>query len=228
MKTKNIKPLSCLLCDQPLTTIFDTQIKVNHTCVYYHVCNHCGFTWKDPQFYVPLEEEKRQYDYHQNSLENEGYVKMFETFIDVAISPFIQAGSALDYGAGPGPVLPYLLTQKGFETTLYDPFYAPYAKCLNTQYDLVTVTEVFEHFYDPLASIKRVVDCVKPQGILAIMTRFKTMDNPTFLTWWYRRDVTHVCFYTEKAFQFIAKRFNLTQLYTNHTNIIVFRKEAKS
>ncbi|MFH5882451.1 class I SAM-dependent methyltransferase [Liberiplasma polymorphum] len=226
MSEKNINQQpNCDICNTPCTILIDHQLKISKQSVTYAVCPNCGFTKKTTAFFANAIEEKRQYDFHENSLDNLGYVNYLKAFINEAVTPFIQKGSALDFGAGPGPVLSYLLKDLGFEVSLYDPFYHPDKTVLNNHYDLITSTEVFEHFYNPLESIKEVVDCLKPNGLLVVMTSFKTMDDETFKTWWYRRDITHVSFYTEEAFEIIASKFNLRKIYTNHVNIIVFRKE---
>ncbi len=214
----------CLICASSTYQIEDTQIKHQHRYITYNVCEKCGFTFKDHAFHINHTEEKKQYDFHENTLENEGYVNMFKRFIADAIDPFIQQGECLDFGSGPGPVLSILLKQKGFNVTLYDPFYANDQTALNKQYDLITSTEVFEHFFTPKQTINELVNLLKPKGILAIMTSFKTMNDTAFLKWWYRRDATHVCFYTLSAFQEIEQTFQLQRLYTNHKNIIVLKK----
>lgn len=226
MSAKNIKVNKCIICDHDVYEITDKQIKVDDKYVVYDVCTHCGFTKKQAAFFVDLKEEKRQYDFHQNTLENEGYVTYLNRFIDESVIPFITSGLALDFGCGPGPVLSHLLKSRGFNVSIYDPIYHNNPDVLNQKYDVITSTEVFEHFYNPISSIEAVLNSLKTSGFLVIMTSFKTMDDQTFLNWWYRRDVTHVSFYTEKAFERIASHFSLTKIYTNHKNIIVFRKEG--
>ena len=214
----------CLICESTTESFVDSQIKNHQGYVIYHACKACGFTYKDRDFLITKTLEKSQYDLHENTLENKGYVTMFENFIDEAITPWIDRGEALDYGSGPEPVLQTLLERKGFKTSIYDPFYAPQKDVLSKQYDLITSTEVFEHFYNPLKDIENIVLSLKKHGVLAIMTQLKTMDHDHFLTWWYRRDITHVSFYTLKTFDIIEEKFNLQRLYTNHKNIIVLKK----
>lgn len=224
MKRKNIK-VTCELCGSTrLSTLVDPHLKINDSLLTYTVCNDCGFTKKTHLALLKAQDEKKQYDFHENSLENEGYKAMLEAFLNETVSPFIGQGDVLEFGAGPGPVLGHLLKEKGFSVTLYDPFYHNDLDVFTKRYDLITSTEVFEHFHNPLKTIKTLVDLLKKDGLLAIQTSFKTDSNEAFLNWWYRRDLTHVSFYTYKSFQVIAKRFNLEILYTNHVNKIVLRK----
>ena len=50
------------------------------------------------------------------------------------------------------------------------------------------------------------------------------MDIKEFLNWWYRRDLTHISFYTLKTFEEIGKRFGLEIINTNNVNVIIFKK----
>ncbi len=215
---------NCLICQSATEQWMDSQIKIAKEFVVYHTCKHCGFTSKARRFFIDQAAEKRQYDTHQNSLENEGYVTMLNNFIDTAVMPFIKSGNALDYGSGPEPVLQSLLRQRGFDVAIYDPYYANDQNVFVKDYDLITSTEVFEHFYSPLNAIERIVKRLKKAGYIAIMTQFKPNDQATFLQWWYRRDATHVSFYTLDSFRIIEEKFGLIRRYTNHKNLLVLQK----
>jgi cyclopropane fatty-acyl-phospholipid synthase-like methyltransferase len=157
-------------------------------------------------------------------MENVGYVNMFNRFIAAAVDPFINTGSGLDFGSGPGPVLYELLKQKGFTMTHYDPYFHDDKTVLTKTYDLITSTEVFEHLSNPLTTFKTLANMLNKDGVLAIMTSFHPQDDETFLSWWYRRDPTHIAFYTETTFKHLQKATKLQRIYTNHKNIIVFKK----
>ncbi len=185
-------------------------------------CSNCKFVEKIKK--VGPELESNEYYRHNNSIENEGYVKYLNNFIDEAVAPFINKGSHLDYGCGPGPVLHELMKRRGFSSKTYD-YYCPHDLDYSTKtYDIITSTEVFEHFYDPLENIEKVLKLLKGGGILSIMTSFVKEDDH-FFNWWYIRDVTHVSFYHLKTFEYIATKYNLEILYTNYTNIIVLKSK---
>ena len=184
----------------------------------FHHCDHCGFSFLDDQFHVDQEAEKARYDQHENSLEDKGYVKIFEDFIASSVTPFVKSpAQILDYGSGPQPVLAELLKNKGFEVDIYDPFYAPNKP--SKQYDLITSTEVFEHFNNPVAEIEKVVSHLKPQAILAIMTRFSP-SLEDFKSWFYKDDSTHVSFFDLKTFSYLEKAYNFRTIHTDQFNTI--------
>ena len=61
-------------------------------------------------------------------------------------------------------------------------------------------------------------------GLLAVMTLFHPEDTYLFKKWWYKRDPTHISFYTMETFQKIAGILNLKILKTDERNICIFRK----
>ncbi len=51
------------------------------------------------------------------------------------------------------------------------------------------------------------------------------MDDLTlFQNWWYRRDPTHIAFYSPITFEKIAEQLNLEIMYHNNKRICVFKK----
>lgn len=209
--------MKCKICDS--TNL--REISANNK-IYYH-CLDCEFIFIDSNYLISSDEELSQYNQHNNSIENEGYVNMFENFIKEAISPFIKEGKALDFGSGPGPVLSELLKRKGFDVNIYDPFYAP--NLPSDKFDLISSTEVFEHFINPLENIELILSLLNKNGILAIMTNFHYNSEESFKKWWYIRDPTHISFYTKKTFEYLAKKYNLEYIFNNEKNISTFKKK---
>lgn len=186
-------------------------------------CVFCDFVFLNPKFLLNIEEEKARYDNHENSIENLGYVKMFEEFIAEAVTPFqTSVKTILDYGSGPGPVLAELLKRKAYQVSIYDPIYAKNEYRENS-FDLITSTEVFEHFNEPLNEIKRIIALLKPKGYLSVMTKFLP-EKDKFKSWFYKDDPTHVSFYSLKTFEFLARELGLTSIKNNGTNLIVLQK----
>ncbi len=209
----------CLICHGETTQITDQQITAT-----YAVCESCGFISKNKEFRLSSEDELKSYALHNNSFESAGYVKIFEDLINDFIIPLKITGKVLEYGSGPGPVLKELLIRKNYDVIDYDPFYNDDLAYLNYHYELITSTEVVEHFFNPLSEFEKLANLLKPQGYLVITTKLRTMGIDNFLTWWYKRDVTHVSFYTIKSLKLIALKNNLRIIKTNYENVIIFQK----
>jgi hypothetical protein len=112
--------------------------------------------------------------------------------------------NGLDFGCGPQPVLSGLFEAAGHRMALYDKFYYPDSQGLAKTYDFITSTEVFEHLATPGDTLTRIWNCLRPGGLLGIMTRLIPEDSP-FAKWWYHTDATHICFYARPTFEWMAK-----------------------
>ncbi len=73
-------------------------------------------------------------------------------------------------------------------------------------YDFITCSEAAEHFHRPAEEFERLDRMLRPGGWLAVMTAFRPKDRD-FLSWYYRRDPTHVVFYREGTFRRLGERF---------------------
>ena len=206
---------SCKICSSFVKKIEDKERSVD-----YYRCSSCGFISLDDNYRVDQEREKRQYDQHNNSLENKGYVAMFEEFIELSFAPYLEdIKTALDFGSGPTPVFSELLKRRGLEVDIYDIFYAPKIVYEAKSYDLITSTEVFEHLSKPFEVFELLSQHLNPNGYIAIMTKFPPADDNEFLNWWYRRDPTHISFFTPKSFEIMAKKVGLKLIKTINNNI---------
>ena len=210
--------MKCKICEKNTTILNDIELKKN----FYH-CKHCELIFLDEQFYVSIENEKKQYNQHNNSLENEGYVKMFEEYLDFTLENQ-NIKTALDFGSGPTPVLTELLKRRDLHVDYYDKFYQPQKVYENKSYDLITSTEVFEHLKDPQETLHMLSKHLNANGIISLMTLFHTNKEEDFFKWWYRRDPTHITFFTSKTISIMAKKCGLEVLKTDNRRIIVLQK----
>jgi len=211
--------MKCKICDCTTKLWEDTQLQKR-----YFYCPNCQSIHLDSVYYLTLEKEHSLYNNHQNSLENEGYVKMFEDFLDFFWNDLTCKEKALDFGSGPTPVLSQLLTKRGVHVDYYDKFYQP-VKCFEHKtYDFITSTEVFEHLDNPNETLKLLAQHLNPNGMIAIMTLFHSDDEAHFLTWWYRRDPTHIIFYTPKTLEILAQQCGLKVVKTDGKRIAVLQK----
>ncbi|MFH1541809.1 MAG: class I SAM-dependent methyltransferase, partial [bacterium] len=207
----------CIICSQETRIIHDKQYGQD-----YYYCPACELISLDEHKRISPKEERREYSFHQNSMENVGYVQRFRDFIKRAIHPHhAQIKTALDFGAGPEPVLAELLRQEGFQVSFYDKFFAPDQAPLSKKYDLITITEVLEHLPNPLKTLRSLKELLNKNGIIAIMTLFHSNNEEEFQQWWYRRDSTHISFYTHKTIRKLAEILDLQAQIVDAKNICV-------
>lgn len=159
---------------------------------YFH-CPACDLVFLHPAQRPGPNVEARRYVLHENDPADPGYLQHLRRLAD-PVAERVPAGSrGLDFGCGPAPVLVDILRARGFTMMSYDPQFFPDRSVLDATWDFVTCSEVIEHVHDPGALLDLFDRILRAGGTLAFMTRLH--DGVSFDSWWYRRDVTHVCFY---------------------------------
>ena len=90
-------------------------------------------------------------------------------------------------------------------------------------------TETFEHFKNPMQDIQQAISCISPYGFLAIMTHFYPLEDEKpcekkFSKWYYKRDPTHIAFYSSKSFQWVAEKIGFQIILNNQFDFILLQK----
>ncbi len=209
--------MKCKICSNIVTTIKDSkQGKA------YDFCQNCQSIILKKSFFVNKAQEIAQYENHNNNFESLGYVKMFEDFLDFFWDDSVkQKQNALDFGSGPGPVLAQILKNRGLNVDIYDKYYQPIEVFRNKKYDIITSTEVFEHLQNPYRVLSLFKKHLKKNGLIAIMTLFHNNKEEKFLKWWYRRDPTHITFYTPKTFEVLADMCGLQVIKHDDKRVVI-------
>jgi len=188
-------------------------------------CQSCDLVFVPKEFFISKEDEKAKYDQHQNSPENQGY----RDFLNRLLTPLCQFlpkdAKGLDFGSGPGPTLSILMNELGFQMEIYDYFYHNNPKVFENKYDFITTTEVIEHLHNPKDEIVKLWSCLKDGGILGIMTAFRVSDEE-FGDWYYKRDLTHVRFFTEASFRWLAKELD-AELVIPRSGVVILKKRKR-
>lgn len=154
---------------------------------------------------------------------------MFQEKINTVKKVCPEVSRILDYGCGYEPVLKELLEMEGYQVNAYDPFFFPNGDS-QKEYDLIISTETFEHFKEPQEDLKRLTPKISEKGYLAVMTCFYPEKKNSFCIeslskWYYKRDPTHVAFYGQKTFSWIAEEFEMKICHNNKSNFIIFQKK---
>lgn len=208
----------CPLCN----TVETREYAKGENRIYLH-CTTCDLVFVPSSYLISPEEEKAKYDNHQNSPENQGY----RDFLNKLLSPLKihlrENAKGLDFGSGPGPTLSVIMQESGFDMEIYDYFYHDDKTVFEKNYDFITTTEVIEHLHLPYLEIKKLWDCLKPGGVLGIMTAFRP-DQNAFQKWYYKRDITHIRFFTHTSFEWLANALN-AKLEVPQSGVVILKKE---
>ncbi|WP_105173237.1 class I SAM-dependent methyltransferase [Pseudoalteromonas sp. T1lg24] len=190
----------------------------------YYQCELCQLVFVARSQLISLEQEKQIYDSHENDVNDAGYQKFLSRALTPLLPELAEASLGLDFGCGPGPALAKMLTEKGHATALYDIFYYPNTEALNRQYDFVTCTEVIEHLANPNEVWAQLLNLLKPNGVLVVMTKL-VIDQARFKNWHYKNDITHINFFSRATFDYLAQHHGLSLTY-HGDDVMLFKQSA--
>ncbi len=193
----------CPLCGSKSACFAD------YRSVSYLRCDGCKSVWMDPKYHLKPNDEKARYEKHNNDPGDPRYQAFVRPVITEAERWCGVGSEGLDFGAGPGPVISMLLSDKGYRMRTYDPFFWPDHHLCEISYDFVVCCEVIEHFHFPRRAFEMLRRCLRPGGVLVMMTELYR-DKTDFPTWYYKNDETHVFFYHPHAFSWIQNYFGFS------------------
>jgi len=190
----------------PVCETGDLRLFRNLGAQRYLRCGQCEATVMASECRLSESRERAVYELHNNHTDDPGYRRFLAKLARPLHARVHDGARGLDFGCGPGPALAQMLEETGLSLALYDPFFYPDTCVLKRQYDFITCTEVAEHLYQPAQVFRALDNMLRPGGWLGIMTCFQT-DDARFDDWHYRRDPTHVVFYREQTFRWLAEPF---------------------
>lgn len=200
----------CPLCkEDKISRYFSDEFKSFGSLkrVEYFLCHTCDLVFQDPETWLPEIQEKQRYEEHNNCLEDENYLSYLNKSLQFVVENSKSAiQSAVDYGCGPVEGLKEIATD--MDVTSYDPYFFSDIKLIESAYDAVFCIEAIEHFNNPQEELIRICKLIAPKGYLFIRTGVRK-DLKHFEKWYYHRDPTHICFYSENTMLWISKYFNL-------------------
>lgn len=215
--TRHAARYPCPLCGGSRTSPFHRDTRRE-----YHRCGVCGLVFVPARYFLSAEDEKRYYDRHQNHPADAGYRRFLGRLFEPLTQRLDAGARGLDFGSGPGPTLSRMLTEAGYPTAIYDPFYAPSTAVWHDRYDFVTASEVVEHLHRPMDELTRVWHVLRPGGWLGMMTK-RVRDAAAFATWHYKNDPTHVSYFAESTFAWLATHWS-AEVQIVGPDVVLLRK----
>ena len=214
----NPTPQPCPLCKSPQSAApFHRDAHRD-----YYRCSLCQLIFVPPSQHLSIEDERAEYDKHQNSPDDAGYRKFLSRLFTPLNDRLSPASYGLDFGSGPGPTLSVMFEEVGHKVSLYDPFYAPDKSVLNRSYDFITTTEVVEHLREPATDLEHLWSRIKPGGWLGIMTKL-AQNKDVFSRWHYKNDLTHIEFFSNETMRWLATEWD-AEVEIIGKDVILFRK----
>jgi len=196
--------VACPLCGSSTSPTYFVDGRRRYAC-----CAVCALVFVHPADRPRPLDEALRYLEHQNRRDDPGYAEFLRRLADPVCAHVPIGARGLDVGCGPTPLLSELLTASGRPTQFHDPLFFSRGELLGEIYDFVTCCEVVEHAHDPAALFGQLARLIGPGGLIAIMTQFRPIDD-SFGRWWYRRDATHVCFFSEPTLRWVARHLCLS------------------
>lgn len=232
MSRMNCRDHACPLCGGKEASLYYQDNNKRSTRPYFQ-CLTCSLVFVPAIYYLTAEQEKAEYDLHENDLQDAGYHQFLQRFWQPFKACLAEQGAnhgrlsgaeILEFGCGPGPALAGIMENDGYSVSKYDYFYFPDKVVLQTgAYDGISATEVIEHLHKPKQVFESWLGYLKPDGVLGLMTKL-VKDQQAFANWHYKNDLTHVCFYSQATFQWLANHYGLIlQIIGN--DVIVLHKQ---
>lgn len=193
----------CLLCQNLQCVLYYREPKRD-----YYQCQHCHLVFVPETWHISHCQEKNEYDKHQNDVHDQGYRQFLSRLSLPLTKQLEQGGKILDFGCGDGPALMTMLKEQGFDVEGFDIYYKNTPEVLSKFYHAICLTEVIEHLSQPMPILQSLCQQLLPAGILAIMTK-TVINKERFSRWHYKNDPTHIAFYSDACFHYLAKQLGL-------------------
>ncbi|MGR4069124.1 class I SAM-dependent methyltransferase [Billgrantia sp. C5P2] len=195
---------TCPLCASPHSRHFHRDARRD-----YYRCEECRLAYVPTAQRLSPAQERAVYDQHENHPDDPDYRRFLSRLFEPLKSRLAPGARGLDFGAGPGPTLSVMFEEAGHPMAIYDPFYASDTSVLERRYDFITATEVVEHLFAPGRELDRLVALLPDDGWLGLMTKRMTSEE-AFARWHYILDPTHVCFFSEESFEWLAGHHDMS------------------
>lgn len=207
----------CKLCGSDDCTLFASDKHRN-----YLYCTTCALIFVPASQWVPIEKERKRYQLHHNSADNDDYRNYLCSCIPLLRRIPCQNPVILDFGSGAEAVLTDILNQEGFSCHAYDPLFSVGLSSLQQQYDIVILWEVLEHVRDLNKEIELIRRLMRPEAALLIRTElWRHSSSDAFESWWYTKDCTHINFFSLLTIEIIAQRLGKKIYFCDSLHIII-------
>ncbi|MGX9461778.1 class I SAM-dependent methyltransferase [Shewanella sp. A14] len=210
----------CPLCSHPADFFVQDKKRA------FYACPQCSLVFASPNSHVMPNVERQRYGRAQKIVKQ----KQLSQFVLPLLKQISQQKTGMLHGLNFGRVLDLqsqqTIADAGHQVNQYDPFFAADQSVLKQRYDFVCCYRVFEHFRHPHREWRLLNQLIKPSGWLAISTPLLT-DKTTFEKWHYKNNPTHVSFYQQVTFEYLALNSDFELLFASK-DLVLMQKSSKS
>ena len=206
--------IPCPLCNHQVRFFIQDKKRAFYTC------SRCGLVIADPKSHLMPNVEKQRYGRAPKSAKQRQLSKFIMPLLAQINQQQIGPLSGLNFGRLLDPQCMQMIKDSGNNVNQYDPFFAADHSVLQKNYDFVCCYKVFEHFRNPNKEWQLLSRLVKPGGWLAISTPLLT-DLSHFDKWHYKNNPTHVSFYQQQTFEYLAENSEFTLLFASQALILM-------
>lgn len=214
--------MNCPLCLSENSEFFD-QDKIRS----YFLCKECLLVFVPRNQLINLIDEKRRYELHQNSEFDSAYLQYMEDLYQAIEGKLSNQEIGLDFGCGKVPLLEKLFKRKGFEFFSFDLYFHPNQEIFYKKFNFIIMSEVIEHLRDLNGELEKITNLLAPGGRLFIKTKLMPKGHEDFKSWYYKRDITHIQFFSESSLQKISQRYRLSEILFLKEDLFYFEMIAE-
>ena len=196
--------MTCPLCASHESTLYSADSFRS-----YFQCSSCNLVFVPRAELISEADEKKRYDSHENSSDDEGYRKYLGGILQQVLPFLSDKSTGLDYGSGRTELFASLFPSS-YRVESFDLYYFPRTELFQNTYDFITLIEVIEHLRNPASELTKLKALLRPGGMLFFRTKFLP-DKEKFKDWFYKRDVTHVQFFTPETVAFLCRAFGFRE-----------------
>jgi hypothetical protein len=189
----------------------------------YHQCLSCHLIFVSRDELITLDEEKKRYDAHENNLEDQGYRFYLENIFSIIQSHLSPGDRGLDFGCGHSKMIEDIAAQQNILIDSFDLFYHPNEKIWNEKYDFIILSEVIEHLRSPVEELQRIQPLLNENGKIFIKTKLLPKTKLEFDHWFYKRDKTHIQFFSREAFDKLSEKFQFESSVEIGEDLFLFK-----
>lgn len=220
--------MKCPVCDTS-ARYFVRNRETNRVFFRCYKCDYVFTTEKQLDFEAEEKYFKEKWENKPDGGSPESY-PILQTLLGTMGKP---PGKALDFGCGNGGLI-RILRNSGIHALGVDPIpvendmgsyvYSKLDDLPETKFDVITAIEVFEHLDRPCDTLSELLTFLDENGFIFITTALinRALTNIRYFPYWvYQRDLTHIGFFHERTFEWLAAKFKLDIHILDHYYVVL-------